>query len=139
VAAIWPTFDFAGGLDPMDTRVRQTLNRIEKDTARSSGPRELAALAGLSTSRLRHLFTEQVGISLSSYLLWQKVLHAARSLGDQDSLTTAAHAGGFADSAHMARTFRRMFGVSPSNLTAQGSIRLDTSSDSFLVQNQLQE
>jgi AraC-like DNA-binding protein len=32
------------------------------------------------------------------------------------SLTDAAHEAGFADSAHLSRTFRRMFGVAPSSL-----------------------
>ncbi len=32
------------------------------------------------------------------------------------SLTDASHAGGFADSAHFSRTFRSMFGISPSSI-----------------------
>jgi AraC-like DNA-binding protein len=32
------------------------------------------------------------------------------------SLTTAAHEAGFADSAHLSRTFKRMFGMTPSDL-----------------------
>jgi AraC-like DNA-binding protein len=33
------------------------------------------------------------------------------------SLTTAAHAAGFTDSSHLSNTFRRMFGLSPSDIT----------------------
>lgn len=32
------------------------------------------------------------------------------------SLTEAAHGAGFSDSAHLSRTFRRMFGVSAASL-----------------------
>jgi AraC-like DNA-binding protein len=32
------------------------------------------------------------------------------------SLTTAAHEAGFADSAHLSRTFKHMFGLTPSEL-----------------------
>lgn len=37
-------------------------------------------------------------------------------MGSGSSLTEAAHAAGFADSAHFSRTFRRMFGVAPASL-----------------------
>jgi AraC-like DNA-binding protein len=39
------------------------------------------------------------------------------------SLSTAAHAAGYADSAHLTRTSRRMFGIPPSlmNLSAPSS------------------
>ena len=36
------------------------------------------------------------------------------------SLTEAAHLAGFADSAHLSRTFRAMFGVAPSLLFKSG-------------------
>jgi AraC-like DNA-binding protein len=32
------------------------------------------------------------------------------------ALTEAAHGAGFADSAHLSRTFRRMFGISAASL-----------------------
>jgi AraC-like DNA-binding protein len=44
----------------------------------------------------------------------------AENLCDDEtaSLTDAARAAGFADAAHMTRTFRRMLGISPSSLAA---------------------
>ena len=38
------------------------------------------------------------------------------------SLTEAAHAAGFADSAHLSRTFRSMFGITPSFLFRRGQL-----------------
>jgi len=50
------------------------------------------------------------------YLLWQRLLIALASTARGVSLTEAAHGAGFADSAHMARTFREAFGLKPSEV-----------------------
>jgi AraC-like DNA-binding protein len=74
----------------------------------------LAAFVHLSPSRFRHLFRREVGISVQSYLRWQRLLVALRTSARGVSLTEAAHAAGFADSAHLTRVFRATFGVPPS-------------------------
>ena len=76
----------------------------------------LAVVAGLSTGRLMHVFTEEVGVPLRPYLLWLKLERAALALAGGMALSEAAHAAGFSDAAHMSRTFRRMYGVAPSDL-----------------------
>jgi AraC-like DNA-binding protein len=78
---------------------------------------ELAAQIGLSASRLTHLFTEQVGIPLRRYVLWLRLRVAITRVQDGDDLTGAAHGAGFADSAHLTRTTREMFGLPPSVLS----------------------
>lgn len=77
---------------------------------------ELAQLAGLSASRFSHAFKESVGLPPRTYLLWLRLLRAAGALQTTTSLTEAAHQAGFADAAHMSRTFRRMFGATPSEM-----------------------
>lgn len=76
----------------------------------------LARVAGLSVSRLRHVFREEVGVSASRYRWWLRLRLSALSLKAGHSLTTAAHEAGFADAAHFSRTFRRTFGFAPSKL-----------------------
>jgi len=78
---------------------------------------ELAARVGLSASRLTHLFTEQVGIPLRRYVLWSRLQIAISRVQAGDDLTGAAHGAGFADSAHLTRTTRDMFGLPPSVLS----------------------
>ena len=75
---------------------------------------EVAARVGVSTSRLTHLFTDQVGIPLRRYVLWLRLQIAITRVQAGDDLTDAAHAAGFADSAHLTRTCRDMFGLPPS-------------------------
>jgi len=76
----------------------------------------LAALAGLSPGRFMHAFTQSTGVPLRPYLLWLKLERAGAAIALGASLTEAAQRAGFADAAHMSRTFRRMFGVTPREL-----------------------
>lgn len=71
----------------------------------------------LSRSRLSHLFAEEIGIPLRTFLLWSKLRRAFAGITHGLSLTQAAHAGGFADSAHFSRTCVRMFGANPLSIT----------------------
>lgn len=89
------------------------------------GGTEVAARVGVSTSRLTHLFTEQVGIPLRRYVLWLRLRIAITRVYAGDDLTDAAHAAGFADSAHLSRTCRDMFGLAPSALSRHVSWDID--------------
>ncbi|HMF90470.1 MAG TPA: AraC family transcriptional regulator [Candidatus Angelobacter sp.] len=76
----------------------------------------LASVTGLSQSRLMHIFTESVGVPLRPYILWLRLQRAACDLMDGASVTSAAHGAGFSDAAHLTRTFRRMLGMTPTDL-----------------------
>lgn len=97
-------------------------------TAGPVGGGELAAQLGISVSRLTHLFTEQVGIPLRRYVLWLRLRIAISRVQAGDDLTGAAHGAGFADSAHLTRTTREMFGLPPSVLSRHVSWDLDETS-----------
>jgi AraC-like DNA-binding protein len=88
---------------------------------------ELATQVGLSMSRFTHLFTEQVGIPLRRYVLWTRLRIAITLVQGGDDLTGAAHGAGFADSAHLTRTTREMFGLPPSVLSRHVSWNLESS------------
>ena len=53
-------------------------------------------------------------MSCRQYLLWTRLYSALGELARGASLTEAALEAGFADAAHLTRTFRRMVGVVPS-------------------------
>lgn len=80
------------------------------------GRLQLAQLANLSPSRFSHWFVEQTGLPLRSYRKWLRLEMALHRLAHGGNLTAAAHAAGFADSAHLSRTFREMFGMNPAAL-----------------------
>jgi len=76
----------------------------------------LAEAVDLSPGRLMHAFSESIGVPLRPYLAWLRLQRAAGAIVSGLPLTHAAHAAGFADAAHMSRTFRRMLGMAPSAL-----------------------
>ncbi|WP_106401096.1 helix-turn-helix transcriptional regulator [Actinocorallia populi] len=74
----------------------------------------VAAQVGLSGSRLRHLFTEQLGLPFTACVRWARLQAAMAVVRDGGTLTAAAHAAAFTDSAHLTRVFHAMFGLAPS-------------------------
>jgi AraC-like DNA-binding protein len=101
--------------EPLDPRVAKTLDRMRTSDGQRASAADLARQVHLSTSRLSHLFKNQVGIPMRRHLLWLRLIEAVRAMLAPSSFTMAAHAAGFADAAHLSRTFRRMFGLSPSD------------------------
>lgn len=100
------------GAEGLDGR----LERMLAEAVRSSKPGTVARAAkasGLSPQRARALAQAQLGAPISRLLLWRKLERAGREIARGASLADAAAAGGFADQAHLARTMRRMFGVTP--------------------------
>ena len=106
-------------LAPADPRIVRAIEfvRHRLDTALSLPA--VAAVAHLSPGRFRHLFVAQTGISFRAYLLWARVDAAIGAGMRGTTWTEAAQRCGFADSAHLTRTCRRMFGIAPSMLVPE--------------------
>jgi AraC family transcriptional regulator len=100
----------------IDARVERVVTWASRDHDERITLDAAARVAGLSASRLSHLFVEATGLSFKTYLLWVRLTRAVGLMADGATLTEAAHGAGFADSAHFSRTFRRMFGIAPANL-----------------------
>lgn len=76
----------------------------------------LATIAELSPSRLMHVFTLSMGVPLRRYLLSLRVQCAAAALAAGHTVTESAYIAGFADAAHLTRSFRRMVGMTPTEI-----------------------
>jgi len=113
-AAVATLVDTGPVVPRLDRRVAEAVRVLHQARGEYPASDVLARRLGCSAGRFRHLFRQQVGIGYRSYLLWLRLGVAAEELLGSASLTTAAHAAGFADSAHLTRTFRRMFGLAPS-------------------------
>jgi AraC-like DNA-binding protein len=103
----------------MHAGVRRVLEHLREDhqDRRRTSLTALARVAGLSPSRLMHVFTESVGIPLRPYVRWLRVQRAACALiSAGDTVTEAAHLAGFSDAPHLVRTLRRTMGMTPREL-----------------------
>ncbi|MCT8332817.1 AraC family transcriptional regulator [Leptospira sp. 85282-16] len=101
-------------LRKFDERIEIAIQRIKEKMPNPVSLAELSEISGISTDRFMHLFKDNMGIPLRQYLLWQRLHIAAKLLQVGENLTTASHAAGFSDQAHLSRTFKKMFGVKPS-------------------------
>jgi AraC-like DNA-binding protein len=104
----------------VDPRIATAVEWMRARLASPLSLAEVAAIVHLSPGRFRHLFVAQTGISFRAYLLWARVGTAMVTAMAGGSWTAAAQDSGFADSAHLSRTCRRMFGIAPSMLERAG-------------------
>jgi AraC-like DNA-binding protein len=72
---------------------------------------DVAAHVALSLSQLERLFAAHVGLPVRRLARWRRLRLALKLAIGGQLLTDAAHAAGFADSAHFSRVMREMFGV----------------------------
>jgi AraC-like DNA-binding protein len=102
--------------DPKDTdpRIIRIFEYIDSLEEKKVSVETLMGLVNLSESRLSHLFKESTGVPIRRYLLWTRLIETFDSVMAGFSLTEAAHNAGFSDSAHLSRTFKSMFGATPS-------------------------
>jgi AraC family transcriptional regulator len=114
--------DLSGTTRPTGATDPRVLKAIEHIRDHIDEPITLTSVAdavGLSPGRLRHLFVSETGVSCKAFILWER-LNVALALGfGGSSWTEAAHAANFADSAHLSRTCRRMFGLAPTSARLQ--------------------
>ena len=100
--------------EQLDERVCRALLWIGDHLSEPIRLRAVARAAAASESHLAHLFRAQVGLPLRRYVLWRRLRVAVEQATSGQTLTASAHEAGFADAAHLSRTFRDMFGVTPS-------------------------
>lgn len=100
----------------VSARVSAAIDFLSRQCASPVTLAQVSEAVHLSPSRLRHVLVEETGTTFRGLVLWLRILRALEVTRDGRSWTEAAHQAGFADSAHLSRTFRRMFGVSPATV-----------------------
>ncbi len=98
-----------------DRRLKGVLTFIEEHLAEDLSLKQIAAVAGISPSHLKAVFSKTLGTPLHQYVI-QRRIEAAKGLlvGTDLSITEIALATGFAHQSHLARHMRRILGEAPS-------------------------
>lgn len=99
-----------------DSRIAAVIDVLQGQSPVDYRFAEVRDKARLSAGRLSHVFTDQAGLSIRSFLLWRKTKEAISLLAENASATRAAHEAGFSDSAHLTRTLQQTIGLLPSML-----------------------
>src|SRR5699024_8599931 len=108
--------DGGGNRDEIDGRVCGALEIMDQSPFNELSPGTLASSLGLSASRLRHLFSSELGCTPTHYQRWSATWRAAVLMPESESLTDLAHQTGFYDLAHFDHAFVETFGMTPSGL-----------------------
>lgn len=94
-----------------DKRIIQAIGYLDKcEGIYGTEVEALSELFHLSKSRLTHLFKEQTGISIRSFLLQMKLYKTYLYCNQGTSLTQAAVRAGFDSLSHFSATNKKMFG-----------------------------
>lgn len=116
---IWDLFSvLMEDLHPADDAVEQALNYIHSKYMYPLNVETIASRVNLERSYFTTLFTARVGISPGKYLHQYRMEIAAGLLAkDRLSVTTTALSVGYPDIYTFSKSFKRYFGVSPSEYT----------------------
>jgi AraC family transcriptional regulator len=101
---------------PTDERIERAAQLVREQIEDSLPLGRIASAVHLSPDRFRHLFVAETGVTFRAYVLWLRLERSLTTYISGRSLTDAAVTGGFADSAHFSRTFRKMFGIAPASV-----------------------
>lgn len=97
-----------------EDKFRYALNYMNENFHERIDFHALAAMAGYSPDRYRHLFKEQTGMSPGRYILGRRVAHARNLLRDTSLGMAEIAAGcGFANDSQFCSMFKRETGMSP--------------------------
>jgi AraC family transcriptional regulator len=107
-------------------RARQVANHIDDNLDRSLSLRELARVAGLSSSYFSRAFKGAFGATPHALIIDRRIARAKKEMLESDQpLAQIALSCGFSDQAHLARLFRRSMGVSPGEWRRANRCRVD--------------
>ncbi|GKX28675.1 AraC family transcriptional regulator [Vallitalea longa] len=98
-----------------DERIKQVIQLLDESQINNESVEAIAKSIQLSSSYLSHLFKEEIGVPLKSYMLLVKLRKAYYYLASGFNITDTAQLAGFYSSSHLADVNKKMMGMSMSN------------------------
>lgn len=106
------------GRDRLPRKMSAVLANLAAEPMARMSQDELAHRLGLERTQALRLFKESTGTTFRQFKRWNGLQHAARLIVAGALVRTAAMDAGFADTAHLTRTFKQCFGLTPSQAIA---------------------
>jgi AraC-like DNA-binding protein len=111
----------AFGATPIPQRLGVVIETIVAEPMLRVSQLELAHRLRMERTGALRMFKAATGLTFRRFKQWSALQHAARQIAAGELVRTAAMDAGFADTAHLSRTFRASFGLTPSEAIAGGA------------------
>jgi AraC-like DNA-binding protein len=108
----------------LDERVQTVCHWLRENLPERLQLSELAALTSLSSSRLTHLFSQQMGVTMRRFLAHLKMQQALYGWKPGMQFAELAALSGFYDQPHLLRTAREMFDAMPSAIGSLAQLKV---------------
>ena len=116
----------------MDTRVRRVIEHLSKDLSCDADLKSLASLVTLSSSRLRHLFKDETGLTPAQYLKRLRLERAKELMEDSFlRLKEVMPQVGISDESHFVKDFKKEYGLPPIKYRHHGHRVRDSIAQNF--------
>lgn len=100
-----------------DDRITAAVDYIKNNCMDKITRKTVADAVFMSEDRFSHLFTGQIGMTFSAYVIYQRIIAAYTAIINGYTVTDAALYAGFSSSSHFADVSKRVFGLSAKNIT----------------------
>ncbi len=104
----------APALRAIPPAVAAAVEAIHADPMWRMSQDELARRIGIERTQALRLFKAATGQGFRAFKLWSALQYATQQMAEGALVRTAAMDAGFADTAHLSRTFQHFFGLTPS-------------------------
>ena len=108
-------FQPQGAIDATHDAVSRAATMLRESQGDAISIASVADEVGLRPFELSRRFKAYHRVTPEAYRVQVRLARATRSLAGGSSVVAAAHEAGFADTAHLSRTFRKQYGVTPSD------------------------
>lgn len=100
----------------IDSRMLKAIRLIMESNDEKLHVANISSMVNLSTSHFNRLFKRETGVTFRKFVLHSKLIKSISAIHKNNNLTQASYMGGFADQAHLTRTFKENFGIKPSKM-----------------------